>query len=374
LFIGDGVSDGFSVAIPQATSSLYSVLLKFFENGVETTSAALGITYTITKLSTAVSVFLSDPLPTTVYVSLYVSRGFYEGLEPTFGYQDPSGIVFEPTPATYQHFFARLITEDYDPSVDMVGCPTPEERVLADVEDVFTIAIRSFPENFTDNIFLHLDGQQTAAQVGSLAFTLISSPNTPLPSLRGISEIGTFAFEISGASPISGLEVVSSVGIIIPGVPLDGLVSTSDIGVFTFDIDSEIDTIGLATTTEIGDFSNRDIDGLETDAEFGDLIPMAMPAILSNVANTEFATLAPSQPLSLVGGEVTATVGSPSTRVSIGQFATGETGEFVLTISKNLTGTQVTARAGRLQVDPFLVQPIGVEATTGIGSMSASIS
>jgi hypothetical protein len=170
LFIGDDVTETFTLPIPQVTSLLYNAVIKFYDNGVLTTADDLGLTVNIIKLSTAIVVEFSAPLSSSVYGAVYVARGFFEGLSPSFGYQDPNGVVFVPTPTSWQHYFARLITGSYDPATQISGCPTPEERVQTDVEDLFTIVVKTFVEQFSGPITVSLIGQEATAEFADVEF------------------------------------------------------------------------------------------------------------------------------------------------------------------------------------------------------------
>lgn len=188
LIIGDDVTESFSVPIRQVNSSLYNVYIKFFKNGVYTTAGELGLTVDVAKISTGVNIFLSSALGSDTYGAIYVSRGFFEGLEPSFGFQNANEATFDPVPSTYEHFFARLISKYYDPSRDMKGCPTPEERIQTAVEDVFTIAVRAFPGEIP-----------TAPQL------------PPLLGVEAVAGIGNFT--ISHANLTGGLEVTTEIGV-----------------------------------------------------------------------------------------------------------------------------------------------------------------
>lgn len=175
LFIGDDATETFTLPIPQVTSLLYNAVIKFYDNGVLTTADDLGLTVNIIKLSTAVVVEFSAPLSSSVYGAVYVARGFFEGLTPDFGYQDPNGVVFVPTPASYQHYFARLITGSYDPASQITGCPTPEERIQTDVEDLFTIVVKTYVEQFTGPSTITLVGQEVTTEFSDVGFPPIQA-------------------------------------------------------------------------------------------------------------------------------------------------------------------------------------------------------
>jgi hypothetical protein len=186
VFIGDGVTETFTVTIPQTSAFLYNVQIRFFANGIATTPAALGLTVTYTKLATSVVVFLSGALSLTAYGVVYVSRGLYEGLDPSFGYQDPNGWIFTPTPATYQHFFARFISPTFDPTSIMQGCPTPEERVETGMEDMWTIVVKTEPESYQPPTTSSVSGQAAVSHVGTVGV----SPTIARPGVSATSGVG----------------------------------------------------------------------------------------------------------------------------------------------------------------------------------------
>lgn len=208
ILVGDGTTDTFTLEIPQTSTFLYDVVIKLYLNGVLVTPEDLGLTMTFTKLATSVIVFFSGGAPSNlVYGALYVARGLYEGLEPTFGYQNPQGIVFEPTPASYEHFFARLISPIFDPSTVLVGCPSPEERIETKVDDQFTIIVKTEPEVFFVPPVPQLIGQQVTTSVGSFGFLIETMSGV---GLEAMTEIGSFEclIEMSGG----GLEAMAEFG------------------------------------------------------------------------------------------------------------------------------------------------------------------
>jgi hypothetical protein len=378
LFIGNGISDSFTVPIPQQTSLLYSVQIRFYQNGVLTPLTTLGLTMTTTKLATGVVVFLSGPLPSDVYGALYVSRGLYEGLEPTFGFQDPNGIIFGPTPSTYQHFFARLISATFDPSVDMVGCPnhSPEERIQTFTDDLWTIAVKTFalltPELQTTSVF----GVSANTAVGSFAFFIDNNPG--LSGQEGLAEIGEFAI-INQPPPfnMTGLDAPTSTGNFV--IDIDpasiGQEATSMFGTFAFFIDTNPPAIGEEATAEVGVFGLEFSAGsIEATAEFGDftfgfdvfglsaisdvgsytLIIDYPPAGLEAVSQIGVITAEPSIPI--VGVEALSEFGSFTFIVDgspdlSGLGAVAEFGNIIASLTYAVTGEEATASVGNINND-----------------------
>ena len=363
FFLGDGITESFTLPIPQHSSLLYNVVIKYFQNGVLLSSTlnndgsytipALGLTYRTVKLATSVVVFLSGPVPSDTYGALYLSRGVYEGLEPTFGYQDPNGVVFAPEPSSYQHFFARLISADFDPSVDMVGCPNhaPEERFQTVVEDEWTIACKIYTELFLNLSNNFLTGVSAVSGHGDFTFFMESSPT--LGGVRGLTEVGSFIVEVD-PDPLSlnGNEAISAVGVlgVEAGVNL-GIEALAEFGTFAFAIDTNPGLGGVEALSEIPT-DIQDIDpvdtGVEAISEIGNISSGNITLLLTGVNSTTQYQLFGHQDV-----------------ISNGQEVISEFGGFDFTNVYILNGEQGISQVGSI-IPNIMPAILGAGATTGI--------
>jgi hypothetical protein len=365
LFIGDGITESFTLPIPQQSSLLYNIVVKFFKNGVLTTLNALGLTMTTTKLATGVVIFLSDSLPADTYGALYVSRGLYEGLEPTFGYQDPNGIVFAPEPSSYQHFFARLISASYDPSVDMVGCPNqaPEERIRTIVEDEWTIACKIYVEVFLNLINQLLVGQEAISGYGTLLSLIDNNPS--LSGQLVTTSVGTIDVVSSDVfGSMVGIEAISELSVIFPGIDSSGLIGQELISNYGSIVPQIGQIIGLESASQNGGFAiNLDqqpafggveaVGGLEAIGGFAIILGVG-PNFSGQGGTSDFGIL---------------TIGVDDTLS--GQFVVAENGEFEFHFDQNLAINGVQAIAEFTAPDPLI--QTGMEAQSQFGVLVPQI-
>lgn len=404
VFVGDGVTEGFSLPIPQTTSSLYNVVLKFYLNGIPKTLQQLGITATVIKLSTGVSVFLSAPLPINSYCGVYVSRGFVEGPEPNFGFQDPANIVFEPTPATYQHYFAQLISATYDPSTQMAGCPRPEERIETSLDDMFSIIVKTIPQELHERTLTNLVGVASHAAAGIFAFDITSSP--PLVGVVAVTHAGTFRVTYNTTYTLSGVSSSVDIGTFTYAFDITGAEAESAIGSFALDIDSTDSITGVAVLTEqatlhpyinlsgtdsavslTGTFSQRvndTISGVVAMAQLGGFmiqlspnIPLVGRSVTTSIGqlarSTEFDISASPR---LDGLNVTAHTGYFFVMTSRGESVLAEIPQIVADVLPNFSALVATSAVGSpgVDVDPVLVHLSGQSATTAVGVLQIGIS
>jgi hypothetical protein len=312
VMIGDGVTENFTLGIPQTSTTLYNTQLQIYSNGILTTAAAMGLTVQIIPLATTVTIAFSAPLPLNAYAALYISRGLYEGLQPTFGYQDPSGIVLTPTPSSYQHFFARLITPTFDPSTMMSGCPTPDERVQTLANDIFTLVVKTYPLTFEPPPFITLTGVSATTAVGHL--TLTGSTPGIIAHLSGVTAISQHGNLTTKAQHLQGQFATSAHG-----------------------------SLGITVH----------------------------PHFLGNVATSNVGALHTSITHTLPGAATTSAISHFGYRISYGQQAKAQVGTFP--VSKPLHGVAAVSTTGQLVPNPKRVNPSGVAATSGVGTMAISV-
>jgi hypothetical protein len=380
FFLGNDITDSFTIPIPQTSTLLYNTILRFFQNGVEVSINDLGLTYSQTKLTTGIVIFFSSALPSNVYGALYISRGFTEGLEPTFGYQDPSGIVFQPVPSSYQHYFARLISPNYDPSSIMDGCPnhTPEERIQSIVDDLFTIVVFTGIQEAPVFQTANLIGLSVAAEIGEFAFFIDTNPF--LAGVAAIANTGTISIGlIPPPFDLSGVESISQYGDLITDVEPSGSLETiAEIGDFAFFIDTNPSVSGVEATALFHDILKvLNVNPLETNAEIGILIPKIDIAYTGQESIAQFGsfTLHIDTNPSLSGRFVTAHFGTIRIQRNLGVAVISQIGNLNPNISAFVsggTGLESQASAGILYPSPKNVFVSGLGAAAQVGSVSVS--
>lgn len=377
FFVGDGVTESFTVLIPQQSSLLYNVVVKFFKNGVITDLSALGLTMTTTKLATGVVVFLSDALPSDTYAALYVARGLYEGLEPTFGYQDPNGVVFSPIPSSYEHYFARLISSSYDPSVDMVGCPShsPEERIQSSVEDEWTIACKIYVEVTLNLENAMLPGVHATSQFGS--FLLGISTNPHLQGRSVTANMGTFGLmNLPPPFNLAGNVVTSSTGHLVAAVsPHMGVAAVSDRGSFTFSMTTNPGLIGQHAQAFAANLAGARVTGVSA---------ISAPGILGHSVSRTIAGVAAVSghndfrytKIITVGRGLIASVGTMSVQHTNYLQVRASVGHLVVSTTRPIlmAGQSAASHVGTPHVTPVRLLPSGQHATAQRGTMGVTTS
>ncbi len=378
FFVGDDVTESFIVPIPQATSLLYNVVVKFFRNGVMISLGSLGLVMITTKLAIGVNIFLNGPLPIGVYAALYISRGLYEGLEPTFGYQDPNGVIFAPTPSSYQHFFARLISGTFDPSTIMVGCPdhTPEERIEQLVQDNFTICVETYVEQFPTRKNPVLFGVSAVGSVGNFAFNISTQP-----ILTGLSAQVFVDVPIISLSPSPfSLAVVSSIGSVGFSLssPFVGLAASVFSGVFSFGLISNptLNPIGIEVVSGLAGIRPPfDLAGMSSISDIGIFGIVVSPIFVGLVATASIASpgfdLISNPSLNPIGIEAVSSVG----QLDVGDNVTGDSvvssvGTFIVNLTPRMLGLSAVSH-----VSPFVtaIHVTGVQANTAIAVIIAIV-
>jgi hypothetical protein len=364
--IGDGTTESFTLPIPQTSTNLYNTSLQVYLNGVLTSLTALGLTVQTIQTPTAVTLVFSSALPVNSYAALYLARGFYEGLEPTFGYQDPSGIVFTPTPSSYQHYFARLISPTFNPSNVMQGCPTPDERMQAEADDMFTIAVTTVLEEFQAPPLFHIFGVQATSGIGH--FSISDSSSVSLHGLAATSAIGTVHVHVTSSYPLVGLAAVAAVGTLAVGYELIGEDAISQHGSFVVERDPIVDLHGLFVTSHVGGIHYfRGVAGTSEVGSFSVLIDKLGHA--GQAATSGHGHFVPMVTIHPQGQQAVSVLGAKP--FSPGQQAVSAVGHFVPLLDKlGHAGQQVTSETGQLFVTPRQVALTGQHATASVGTMS----